>query len=293
MEVNQLRHFLAASESLNFAQTARDCFTTRQNIAHSIRLLEQELGCKLFERTGNSLMLTFEGRRAAKKVREIIDGVDELGVMFAPASTGGLVLNVAFATNFPAVIPMHVLDPADGRSYSLRIQECDMKTCVEKVREGRVDVAFCFCMGGRFEGCSSVLLRETPTYAVVSARSDLAKPSTFSLSMLGDRSLLLLSEPEVQYGQLFDGDSAQIDRSRVEVIPSLDSAKRLIAQRDAVGIVSDMVDVAGEGALVLRPFDNAALTWKTYALFLKDSEKRAVIREFIARVKEESSAGRP
>ena len=53
MEIHQLRHMLAAAEHTSYAQAAKSCFTSRQNIAHSIKALESELGIVLFERRGN------------------------------------------------------------------------------------------------------------------------------------------------------------------------------------------------------------------------------------------------
>ena len=48
MEIQHLRHLVAASESTSFAKAAKKCFTSRQNIAHSIKVIEGKLGTSLF-----------------------------------------------------------------------------------------------------------------------------------------------------------------------------------------------------------------------------------------------------
>ena len=62
MEIQQLRHLQAAANSQSYAQAAKKCFTSRQNIAHSVKALEGEVGTPLFERKGNRMVLTEEGR---------------------------------------------------------------------------------------------------------------------------------------------------------------------------------------------------------------------------------------
>ena len=62
MEIQQLRYFLAAANCSNFSRAAKQCFTSRQNIAHAMNVLERELGITLFERKGNGVELTPAGR---------------------------------------------------------------------------------------------------------------------------------------------------------------------------------------------------------------------------------------
>lgn len=64
MEIQHFRHLVAASESSSFAKAAKKCFTSRQNIAHSVKVIENRLGVALFERRGNEMILTPEGAEA-------------------------------------------------------------------------------------------------------------------------------------------------------------------------------------------------------------------------------------
>ena len=72
MEIHQLRHMLAAAEHSSYAQAAKRCFTSRQNIAHSVKALENELGIVLFERRGNEMVLTPAGRQLVGEAGEIV-----------------------------------------------------------------------------------------------------------------------------------------------------------------------------------------------------------------------------
>ena len=84
MEIQQLRHLQAAANSQSYAQAAKKCFTSRQNIAHSVKALEGEVGTPLFERKGNRMVLTEEGRQVAYVVDEVLERVDRLGSLECP-----------------------------------------------------------------------------------------------------------------------------------------------------------------------------------------------------------------
>mgnify|MGYP004481902971 FL=1 len=108
MEIQQLRHLQAAANSQSYAQAAKKCFTSRQNIAHSVKALEGEVGTPLFERKGNRMVLTEEGRQIAYVVDEVLERIDLLGSMFQDGLAARSMLNLAVSTNFFAGMPLAV-----------------------------------------------------------------------------------------------------------------------------------------------------------------------------------------
>ena len=53
MELLQLRYFCDAAQTQNFSKTAKKYLVPTSNISQSIKRLEKELGCELFEHRGN------------------------------------------------------------------------------------------------------------------------------------------------------------------------------------------------------------------------------------------------
>ena len=82
MEIQQLRRMQSAARHSSYARAATECFTSRQNIAHSVKALEAELGVALFERKGNGVVLTPAGKIVARRVDGIVAAVDSLRFMF-------------------------------------------------------------------------------------------------------------------------------------------------------------------------------------------------------------------
>lgn len=69
VEIQQLRYLVAAADASSYAQAAKTCFTSRQNVAHAVKSIEGELGISIFERQGNAMVPTPEGLQAIHKAR--------------------------------------------------------------------------------------------------------------------------------------------------------------------------------------------------------------------------------
>ncbi len=72
MEFNQIRYFLAASDSLNFTRAAERCNVSQPALTRAVQKLEDELGGPLFRRERNRTHLTDLG----KVMREHLGRVD-------------------------------------------------------------------------------------------------------------------------------------------------------------------------------------------------------------------------
>lgn len=63
MELLQLRYFFLSAKNENFSTTAKIFGVPTTAVSSSVRRLEEELGCKLFDRTHNRIILNAKGRR--------------------------------------------------------------------------------------------------------------------------------------------------------------------------------------------------------------------------------------
>ena len=72
MDQKQLRVFIAAAETQTFAGAARRIHMTQQNASRLVKLLEDELGVRLFERTPRGLTVTSAGTLLLEDAQRII-----------------------------------------------------------------------------------------------------------------------------------------------------------------------------------------------------------------------------
>ena len=63
MELLQLRYFYESAKYESFAKTAEKYMVPTTSVSASIKRLENELGCKLFDRTANRITLNQNGKR--------------------------------------------------------------------------------------------------------------------------------------------------------------------------------------------------------------------------------------
>ena len=63
MELLQLRYFFESAKNESFTHTAKKYQVPTTAVSSSIKRLESELGCKLFERTSNKIFLNTKGKR--------------------------------------------------------------------------------------------------------------------------------------------------------------------------------------------------------------------------------------
>lgn len=277
MEVQHLRHLLAAATSQNYVQAANVCFTSRQNIAHSIKLIEKELNVTLFVRHGNSMMLTPEGKMVANEASSIIDQIDSMKRTFDETAPLERPLDVAVSTNLFAGVPSTVTTLVEEYTNNVRsvpakdrgmLLEVSCGECYRLASEDEVDCAIVMCMKRSFPKCDAIELANSISYVLIGGDSPLAHQSHFSWDMLRDHRMLLMDSPEAQYLALFDYlETVGFDPRNINIIPSTSSMIHLVKHSGAVGIVSEKFALNPPEGTRAIPILDMKLRWHFYLLY--------------------------
>lgn len=88
MELLQLRYFFESSKNESFAKTAEKYMVPPSSVSASVKHLEQELGCKLFERTGNRIILNENGKLLQRSLCTVFSELDRAVEMLNPQNDG-------------------------------------------------------------------------------------------------------------------------------------------------------------------------------------------------------------
>jgi len=75
MELLQLQYFFESAKTENFAKIAGRYFVPTSSVSGSVRRLERELGCQLFDRSSNQLTLNRNGKRLARALQVAFDEI--------------------------------------------------------------------------------------------------------------------------------------------------------------------------------------------------------------------------
>lgn len=144
LTLKQLRYFSAVAKHAHFGRAAEACAVSQPALSVQIRELEQSLGMALFERSTRQVRLTGFGEEFARRARDILLSVDELGDL-ARASRGGMAGQLRLGvipTVAPYLLPrvLGVLDEAYP-GLELKIRETLTQTLIAELSEGRLDAA--------------------------------------------------------------------------------------------------------------------------------------------------------
>ena len=210
--LKQLRYFDAVARHSHFGRAAAACAISQPALSMQIKELEDALGAVLVERGARQVRLTQFGEETARRVRDILHSVDELGD-FARASRDRLSGRLRIGM-IPTIAPY--LLPAVITSLSrthpeldIHVREALTSRLIEELAEGRLDTAILALP------VSEPALAEIPLFTenflLVRPTADAASPVP-GPEALREMKLLLLEEGHCFRDQALafcDMDSAQ------------------------------------------------------------------------------------
>ncbi len=78
MEILQLRYFLESAKNESFAKTAQKFMVPSASVSASVKRLETELGCQLFHRASNKIILNDKGRAFKESLSVAFSEIDSV-----------------------------------------------------------------------------------------------------------------------------------------------------------------------------------------------------------------------
>ena len=113
LNFHHVLYFRAVAREGGVANAARRLRVTPPTVSEQVRLLEQQLGEKLFSRTGRGLVLTEAGQRVLRHADEIHDLGEELKASVrSPDGPGAGRLTVGLSMVVPKLVAHRLLQPA-------------------------------------------------------------------------------------------------------------------------------------------------------------------------------------
>jgi LysR family transcriptional regulator, nitrogen assimilation regulatory protein len=110
MDIRQLEYFLHVANTLNITHASLRAHVSQPALSRQIRLLEQELGTKLFERKVRGVVLTESGQRLLEKTRVLLTNVGQLkSEMMARAKEPTGVVRLAASNSLSHLLTAQVI----------------------------------------------------------------------------------------------------------------------------------------------------------------------------------------
>jgi LysR family transcriptional regulator, repressor for citA len=169
VDINWLKTFVAAAKFENFRQTADSLYISQPTVSVHIKLLEEELGVKLFHRIGRNIQLTKEGKKfeqlAHSLLKQYHDSLEDFQTYIQGYTNS---LNIAISplladTVLPAVLKRYV---SEHPSIEINVMVMESRQIEEMLLEGNVDIGIsCLPASHRKVHCEE--LYEDPVKLVV------------------------------------------------------------------------------------------------------------------------------
>jgi DNA-binding transcriptional LysR family regulator len=146
MDLRRIRYFIVLSEELHFGRAALRLNIAQPPLSQQIRVLEEELGARLFERSNRRVELTAAGKALVPEARALIAQAERAGTVAQRAQRGELgELRVGFTGSaaFSTVIPQLIFEYRRRLpGMNLRLEELTTQQQLTAMLERRLEVAF-------------------------------------------------------------------------------------------------------------------------------------------------------
>ncbi len=231
MEFKQLKTFVVVAKTLNFSKTAEILNFAQSSISDQIRLLENELGCKLFERLGRNICLTNEGNKLLSYAEKILNLCDEAKQSVAGILSPRGTLNIVNAETL-CVFRLPNLFKEYCRCYpdvdvKLKIGNCE--NFPEMIRKNQVDIAFTLGKETAYSDIISKTLLQEPLVMVCSNADLLGERDIIEMSELQGKNLIL-TQSGCSYRDTFEEylSSINVCPSSILELESIEAIKQYV-----------------------------------------------------------------
>ena len=144
MEFHQLRYFVAAAEDLSISRAAEKLHVSQPALSRQIKLLEEELGLKLFDRIKQRIHLTEAGKFFLVKARQLLCD-SELAVQQVQENYGGVrrTLRLGFLSPFLDDLVAPVVREFQQRHPLSKVSLFDLppRAQLDRLRSSELDAA--------------------------------------------------------------------------------------------------------------------------------------------------------
>jgi len=272
MELSQLRTIIHVAELGSLSKAADRLHIAQPALSRQVRMLEEELGTRLFDRHGRGMIITEAGQDVLRHAYRIIGEVHEIRASVADSDVSlrghvsiGMPPTVSEILSVPLVTAFRERHP----DATLRIASAYSGYVLDWLHRGQIDVAILF------ENKSARSLRSTPLleeqlHLIGSADAGLSPDKPVEFDTLKSQKLLLPSA----------GHSlrALLD----ECTKGIDTVLKVQVEADSFSVLKDLVRAKqGMTILPLAPiYDQISTGALSYAPLINPVPKRRLMMSF-------------
>ncbi|WP_266064869.1 LysR family transcriptional regulator [Brucella intermedia] len=192
MEFDQLRKFVMLADELHFGRAAKRLHISQPPLSRHIKLLEEEVGVPLFERTSRNVKIMPAGQAFLKEAREALarhDAAIAAAVNASKQPSGSISIGFVGASTY-AFLPRLARALNDRLPWlSVKFHELTSVTQLEALELNRMDIGLMRPVDG-VEGYERLVVMQEPLVAALPMAHRLAQRRRIELPMLNDEAII-------------------------------------------------------------------------------------------------------
>lgn len=206
MTLQQLEYILALDKTRHFVRAAEMCGVTQPTLSAMIQKLEEELDCKIFDRSSHPITPTQVGDTIIRKAKTVMQHVNHLreSINSIKGDISGALSLAIIPTVAPYLLPGIIGEFKNNfTAVNLRLSEMRTDTILRKLHSGEID------MGILATPLGDPDLLEVPLYyekfvAYISPSEDIYKKSEIESSEMSSDRMWVLEEGHCLRNQIFN-----------------------------------------------------------------------------------------
>lgn len=295
MDLRQLRTFLAVAHERHFGRAARRQHIAQPAVSQQIRLLEADLGTRLFDRTSRSVELTAAGRTLLAGAPDILERMAKLAE--ATRATGRALrgeLRLNYARTAPVGIATDIVEEFRRRhpDVTLATDTANTARSLAQLRDAALDAAFVRLPLTDSSELTILEVGKDPLVAALPTGHRLARRRTLKPSDLRNERLIFWPRANGPgfhdwiVKHLFEGSMPEV--ARIE--PDTEQMVRAVAHGEGCAVTTaaraSMLSMRG---VVFKPFADPApatplgLVWRTAEVAAPLKQLVAIARKLARR----------
>ncbi|MDD2996861.1 MAG: LysR substrate-binding domain-containing protein [Paludibacter sp.] len=144
MTLQQLEYIVALDKTRHFVRAAEMCGVTQPTLSAMIQKLEDELDCRIFDRSSHPIVPTEIGVAVIQQAQVVLFNVNQLkeNVLVQRGTVAGNLSLAIIPTVAPYLLPGIIsLFRSDYPEISLKVSEMRTETIIEKLHTAEIDMA--------------------------------------------------------------------------------------------------------------------------------------------------------
>lgn len=289
----KIKTLLKVYETRNFTEAAQKLSLTQPAVSHHIKMLEEELGIRIFDRRNGKLVVTWQGEevvKCAKKMmglyNNLVHGLNDCRELVSHLTIG--VTHTSESNEIPEVLAKYC---AENENINIKMITNSINNLYNKLKNYEIDMAV---VEGRIAdpGIRYIMLDTDYLVLAVSVKHPFAKRSMVTLNEL-KKERMILRLPNSGTRSLFtahlESNNMSIDDFNIVLeIDNIATIKDLICRDFGVSILprSACLDELKKKKMAVLPLENLSMMREINLAYQADFAQTDILQGIVRCYKE-------